>query len=143
MKRSNSHDTTEDKPRLKRRAAKNISRTAYLEEEVDSPASEVELVSSDQNLVRRGRKALAGRKRSELRVPRVTIRMVGRSRESDSPIFVAQSMEDVRQNKCGCRGDVCIRICTYANTIFEQGDEEGSGSERSFRGRRKWRGKGV
>lgn len=112
---------------------------------MDSPASEVELVA-DQGSLRRGRRALLGRKSSELKVPRMKIKMIGRSRESDSPIFFAQSVEDVRQSEYDCSHHMhtlthsCFVHTTHTN---KQGEEEGSGSERSFRGRKKWKRKGV
>ena len=115
---------------------------------MDSPASEVELLA-DQGSLRRGRKALLGRKSSELKVPRMKIKMIGRSRESDSPIFFAQSVEDVRQSEyiCSLHTHTLTHSClsvlhTYTHT-HKQGEEEGSGSERSFRGRKKWKRKGV
>ena len=110
---------------------------------MESPASEVELVV-DQGSVKRGRKALVGRKRSELKVPRMKIKMIGRSRESDSPIFFAQSVEDVSEYNLLSRWHSYLYTHTHTHTtnthrekrrgleVKEAFGEEGNGRRKVF-----------
>lgn len=60
-----------------------------------------------------GRRNPALRMKSELKVPRMKIKMIGRSRESDSPIFFAQTVEDVRKRERHCCHDA--HVCVHTN----------------------------
>lgn len=90
--------------RPRRRAVKNVK--TYLEdlddidsvdsvmtdEEEDGEHEEMdEEIEEKKKNVKRKRKTL-----DRLKVPRMKIKMIGRSRDSDSPIFFAQSLEEVQ-----------------------------------------------
>ena len=83
------------KGRPRRRAVKNVSKSAYVvdekEEALDSPASEGEVGG-------RGRMRKRKRKAAEMKIPRMKIKLIGHSDETDSPIFFAQSLEEVSAN---------------------------------------------
>lgn len=88
-----------EKSRPRRRAAKNVSNSAYLVDSredgsdaaVDSPVSEGEVRG-----VAKGRGRGTKRKLGSLKVPPLKIKLIGRSDDNDSPIFFAQSLEEVR-----------------------------------------------
>ena len=88
--------------RPRRKAAKKVSRSAYVmddkddvQEYVDSPASEGEVVKGGGGKRGRGRK----RKPDDQKVPPIKIKFVktGRSDGNNSPIFFAQSLDEVGQ----------------------------------------------
>ena len=101
------------KPRSSRqRAAKRLARNAYLDtddfEYLDSPASSAHSKDTEstggkgkkgkQKMVTRRKKRRRGKgkgplSKGEQRVPPMKIKMIGRSGESDSPIFFAESVE--------------------------------------------------
>ena len=96
------NEESDSKPRPKRRAAKNVATNAYLDDDpFDSPAlsgcddddddSFEQVARGSSGRGRRGRR----KGRMELKVPRVKIKMIGRTRDNDSPIFCAQSLEEV------------------------------------------------
>ena len=81
--------------RPKRRAARNITRGSYIEDEyMESPISDDYDEMGEKVKEKSGRKEtkkkLKGRK-----VPRMKIKMIGRSDDNDSPIFFAQSVDEV------------------------------------------------
>jgi hypothetical protein len=105
--------------RPKRKAAKNLSKKAYIEDMIEESVSsaqdemeeeeegeeEEEEDEEDEEEEVEEIKVL-GRKRPGSRlqpkVPRMKIKMIGRSRDSDSPIFCAQPMDD--SSSAGKRG---------------------------------------
>ncbi len=96
-------------------------------EYADSPASSTKEAPAKKKRgegVRKGR-LRGGRKASEPKVPPMKIKMIGRSGESDSPIFLAESLgENVSLLTCA-RPITVDRPC-----IPTQWETEGSGSER-------------
>lgn len=80
------------------------------QESVDSPASEGEVGGGRRG--RRGRK----RKTAEMKVPRMKIKLIGRSDETDSPIFFAQTMEEVSTGSFhiyNCDQTTCTCTCNF------------------------------
>ena len=97
-KHSDKPDEGEERSvRPRRRAAKKVSNSAYYfddREEVqleyaDSPSSEGDVGAKTGG--KRGKK----RKSDDLKVPRLKIKLIGRSDENDSPIFFAEPLEEV------------------------------------------------
>lgn len=82
-----------DTSRPRRKAARNVATNAYIEDTtegyVDSPATAEEEEEEEEG------GGIRKRKRS-IKVPRIKIKMIGRSSDNDSPIFCAQSLEEVR-----------------------------------------------
>lgn len=111
---SSKAETEEPKevPRPRRKAAKNVAANAYLDEEneehsyADSPVTTEEEIGIEEGgggveeeSGGRKRKRGAGAE-DRLKVPRIKIKMIGRSQNNDSPIFCAQPLEEVI-NVCG------------------------------------------
>ena len=91
VRKVESEEKEEVRPR--RRAARNVSKQAYIEEEpanFESPLQSDEEMSDERKQVRKKRPR--GR---PPRVPPMKIKMIGRSRDSDSPIFCTQTVSDV------------------------------------------------
>ena len=79
-----------------------------LTEDVDSPASStreaaaaagVGGVGTDKKKGGRKRKGKKETEKSEMKVPPMKIKLIGRSGETDSPIFFAESLGEVSANK--------------------------------------------
>lgn len=90
-------DEEKDEPRPRRRAARNVSKQAYIEEEPNNFESPQQSEEEDTGDERKEVKKKRGRGRPP-KVPRMKIKMIGRSRDSDSPIFCAQTMGEVINN---------------------------------------------
>ncbi len=100
---SNSNQAEEEQSRPKRRAAKNISSGSYLEEEyAESPMSEYEREDDEIDETKeKGIRRRIGRPRTSARnnnsakkFPKIKLRMI-RGSEENTPIFLAQSMDEV------------------------------------------------
>lgn len=89
--------------RPRRRAVKNVK--TYLEDlddidSVDSPMTDEEEdrehEEMEEEIEEKKKNVKCRRTLDRLKVPRMKIKMIGRSRDSDSPIFFAQSLEEVQ-----------------------------------------------
>lgn len=107
-KRSDKPDESEEKSaRPRRRAAKKVSNSAYVDDREELPQEYADSPSSEGDVVVAKGKGTRGKKRKldNLKVPRIKIKLIGRSDENDSPIFFAEPLEEV------CSNDTVVSLC--------------------------------
>ena len=83
--------------RPRRRAAKRLLNSAYVDDREELPQEYTDSPSSEGDVVVTKAKGKRGKKRNSdgLKVPRIKIKLIGRSDENDSPIFFAEPLEEV------------------------------------------------